>query len=185
MSTSALTEEAAFPPTLAVGAFKLRPLRLGDEVAWFNYLRDPQVVQHTSFPTVDPAFVRGLVEHAVADYSSQSSCRWALANPQDLLVGTCGFSNWSLTHRHAELVYDLNPAYQHQGFMGLAVNVAVRWALSERSLHRIQAFVMTSNRPSIALLERCGFDREGTLRAFRMARGISRDFHLYARIKDT
>ena len=173
-------EVSSSPPTLEVGAFRLRPFRPGDEAAWFNYLREPRVIEHTSFPVVDLGLVRGLV----ADCSRQGPYRWALANPQDLLVGTCGFSTWSLTHGHAELVYDLNPEYQHQGLMALAVNTVVRWAFSQLSFHRIHAFVMTSNRPSITLLERCGFQREGTLRAFRIARGNPRDFYLYARIKD-
>ena len=183
MIDSSATEGSASPPTLGVGAFHLRPLRLGDDAAWFSYLRDPRVIEHTSFPVVDMGWVRGLVERAVGDYSRPGPYRWALANPQDLLVGTCGFSTWSLAHGHAELVYDLNPEYQHQGLMVQAVDTVVRWAFSQVSLHRIHAFVMTSNRPSISLLERCAFQREGTLRAFRIARGNPRDFYLYARIK--
>lgn len=185
MADPTIIEEGFGPPTLAVGAFRLRPICLGDETAWFNYLRAPGVIEHTSFPAVDPGSVRGWVERVLVGYSSNGPYRWALANPRDLLVGTCGFSNWSLAHGHAELVYDLNPEYQHQGLMSLAVTEVVRWAFSQQSLHRIHAFVMTSNRPSIALLDRCGFDREGTLRAFRIARGTPRDFYLYARLKDS
>jgi hypothetical protein len=39
---------------------------------------------------------------------------------------------------------------------------------------------MTTNEPSIAVLERNGFQRERTLPGFRLARGIPRDFYLYS-----
>ena len=62
--------------------------------------------------------------------------------------------------------------------------------LPELVSHGVSGFLEAPNdldafvHASLRVLERCGFDREGTLRAFRMARGISRDFYLYARIKD-
>jgi ribosomal-protein-alanine N-acetyltransferase len=176
-------EEPFGPPILAVGAFHLRPIRLDDAAAWFDYLRVPGVIEHTSFPAADLDSVRGWIERALADYANQGPYRWALADSGDVLVGTCGFPTWSRAHGHAELGYDLDPRYQHRGLMALAVDAVVRWAFGHR-FHRVHAFVMTSNRPSIALLERCGFEREGTLRAYRIARGAPRDFHLYARVSD-
>jgi RimJ/RimL family protein N-acetyltransferase len=178
-----IVDQGPGPPTLPVGAFRLRPLRPGDEVAWFDYLRTPGVIEHTSFPAVDLAATRGFVERALANNASNGPYRWALAESRDLLVGTCGFPSWSLDHGHAELGYDLNPEYQRLGLMAAAVDTVVGWAFSQPSFHRVHAFVMTSNQPSIALLERCGFEREGTLRAFRLARGVPRDCHLYARLK--
>ena len=158
-------------------------MRLGDEVAWSNYLGMPSVIEHTSFPTPDVGSVRGWVERAVTAYSTNEGCRWALANPEDQLIGTCGFSSWSLAHGHAELVYDLDPQCQGRGLMSRAVEEVVRWVFAEQSIHRVHAFVMTSNEPSIGLLKRCGFGCEGTLRAFRIARGKPRDFYIYARLK--
>lgn len=183
MSVTPISEEGFVPPTLQLGEFQLRPLRVGDEEAYFDYLSDPQVIEHTSFPVLDLEAARVNVERCIADYSRRLGCRWALANPEGLLVGTCGFSTWSLPHGHAELVYDLHPEYQGRGLMTLAVAAVVAWAFSQANFIRVQAFVMTSNRPSIALLERSGFRREGTLRSYRSARGTPSDFHLYARLR--
>jgi RimJ/RimL family protein N-acetyltransferase len=44
---------------------------------------------------------------------------------------------------------------------------------------------MTTNVPSIRLLEGLDFLREGTLRQYRIARGAARDFHVYARLRAT
>lgn len=171
------------PPVLPVGEFDLRPLRLGDEDDWLTCLADPRVRLHTSLPAMDFAAVRVAVERSVAGYAGRTSCRWALAGRDGRLVGTCGFSNWSLAHAHAELVYDLHPDYWGRGLMRRAVEAAVRWAHVTAGFHRVHAYVMTSNERSLALLERCHFTREGTLRHFRIARGEPRDFHLYARLR--
>lgn len=172
------------PPVLPVDDFELRPLRLGDEDDWSVCLADPNVQRHTSLPEMDLAAVRAAVERCVAGYSSRTSCRWALARHDGRLVGTCGFSNWSLPHAHAELVYDLAPAYWGRGLMRRAVEAVLGWAYLTAGFHRVHAYVMTSNERSIALLERCHFTREGTLRHFRFARGEPRDFHVYARLRD-
>lgn len=174
--------DGLIPPTFSLGEFSLRALRPGDEVAWHQYLADPRVTEHTSIPVVDLAGVRRSVERHLEEYSTGMSCRWALANANGTLVGTCGFSNWSLPHGQAELVYDLAPAYWGRGLMRHAVQAVVAWALLTVGFHRVHAFVMTTNAASIGLLERCGFTREGTLHHFRIARGEPRDFHVYARL---
>ena len=181
----AFVPEGAEPPTWTLGDFRLRPLRLGDEVAWADYLSDSRVTRHTSIPTVGVATVRKSVERHISDYSTATSCRWALATANDTLIGTCGFSGWSLVHSHAELVYDLAPAYWRRGFMLRAVEAVLGWAFSTARFNRVHALVMISNHPSIALLERCGFAQEGTLREYRIARGIPRDFYMYALLRST
>ncbi len=45
--------------------------------------------------------------------------------------------------------------------MRRAVIAMLAWGFAELHLNRVHAFVMTSNARSIALLERCGFVREG------------------------
>jgi RimJ/RimL family protein N-acetyltransferase len=177
LTPSPFTQDRNEPPTWELGDFTLRPLRLGDEIPWADYLSNPRVTQHTSIPNVDLETVGSSVQRHLAEYSTATSCRWALAIPDYGLIGTCGYSNWSLVHSHAELVYDLAPAYWRRGFMLRAVETVLGWAFTTAGFHRVHAFVMTTNEPSIALLKRCGFAREGTLRQFRIARG-TRLLHL-------
>ena len=175
-------EEAHAPPVWPVGEFRLRPMRLADAQAWHQYLCDPQVIEHTSFPMLDLADVERMVANQLAGYANGTSCRWAVADSDDRLAGTCGFSNWSLPHSHAELVYDLSPAFHGRGLMRAAVTQVLDWAFGRARFNRVHAFVMTSNTRSIRLLESAGFSREGTLREYRVARGTPRDFHVYSRL---
>jgi len=158
-------------------------MRSTDAPAWFDYLADPRVIEHTSFPELVLADVQAMVTQHLEGYTASTSCRWALADATDTLVGTCGFSSWSLPHSYAELVYDLAPAYWGRGLMRASVQRVLAWAFDTAGFNRVHAFVMTTNLPSARLLEATGFSLEGTLREFRVARGSARDFHQYARLR--
>jgi RimJ/RimL family protein N-acetyltransferase len=178
------TAEALSPSTCSLGEFRLRPLRLEDAPSWLAYLSDPRVIEHTSYPALDLGGVEAMLRRNLEGYASGTSCRWAIADESDVLIGTCGFSNWSLPHAHAELVYELAPAFWRRGLMRAAVRQVSGLAFDTAHFNRVHAYVMTSNAPSIRLLEDLSFDREGTLREFRIARGTPRDFHLYARLRE-
>src|SRR5687767_10550262 len=111
MTHTPSVKDGAVPPTWDLGDFIVRPLALGDEVAWAAYLSDSRVTQHTTFGNVDIETVAEAVRRHIGEYSAATGCRWALANSSGELIGTCGLLNWSLAHSHAELVYDLAPAY--------------------------------------------------------------------------
>lgn len=179
MKSPAFIEEKTGPPVIDMGDIRLRPLRPGDEIAISEYISDPRVVEHTSIPLLDLETVSSNVKRDIAAYDSGTSCRWALASTNDRLIGICGFNNWSFVHEHAELAYDLDPRHWGKGYMARAVSACLNWAF-DVGFNRIHAFVMTSNKRSIAVLHRCGFTREGTVREYRIARGTPRDFHVYS-----
>ncbi len=175
-----LFSEAPSLPTLTSGDYTLRPILLSDARDWSAYLSDPLVTRHTSWGQVDPFTIETVVRRLIAEHSSGASCRFAVArSDNDRLVGTCGFKWWSLVNLEGELVYDLARGYWRQGIMRLAVETFLEWVYADVGLERVEALVMTTNQPSIALLERCGFTRENLLRDFRIARGIPRDFYMY------
>jgi [ribosomal protein S5]-alanine N-acetyltransferase len=172
------------PPVWPLGDFSLRPLQPNDYPSWSEYLSDPRVTAHTSWGNVDLPTINALVDRCISEYSSGTSCRWALADSRDNLVGTCGFSQWSLPHSHAELVYDLSPEYWRRGLMSRAVAIVLDWAFRTVGFNRVHAFVMDTNQPSRSLLERAGFGREGLLRQYRLAHGVPRDFFIYSRLRE-
>ena len=160
----------------------LRPFSSDDAIAWHAYLMDRRVTEHTSWPPITLELVTRVIESIIADYGELKSLRWALARgPGDELIGSCGYTRWASDEGTAELAYDLAPAYWGLGLMSAAVRAAVAWAFGTGPLDRIEAFVMTTNTRSIALLERTGFQRERMLTGYRMARGLPRDFYLYSR----
>jgi len=181
--TTSSEQLGAFPPSMPLGEYVLRPLRRGDAACWSSFLSESPVTLHTSWGAVDLPSIEALVEQLVQEYPTRVSCRFAIAEAKgDQLVGTCGFSTVSYLHGTAELVYDLAPSYWGRGIMRRAVEAVLQWAFSELGLQRVQAVVMTTNHPSIKVLERCGFAREGLLRNYRVAHGRPRDFYMYSRV---
>ena len=125
--------------------------------------------------------MRSRATKIIADYATLKSLRWVLARKDDdELIGSCGYTRWLPEQRGAELGYDLAPAYWGFGLMTAAVRAAVAWAFDTALLSRVEALVMTTNGPSIAVLERTGFQKETTLVGYRVARGVPRDFYRYS-----
>src|SRR5688572_15495833 len=149
-AAAAVATSAFIPPRLAVGEHVLRPFRSDDAAAWCAYLTDPRVTEHTSWPSITPELITGVVAKTIADYGRRESLRWALVRgDDDKLIGSCGYNRWAAEQGTAELAYDLAPAYWGLGLMSGAVRAAVAWALGAGSLNRVEAFVMTTNEPSI------------------------------------
>lgn len=167
-------------PSLNVSGFALRPIALSDADDWYAYLSMPGVLAHTSWNLASADELR----EAIARYNVDdpaSPIRFALhESGGGPVVGTVGFHSISPAHRTAELAYDLHPALWGRGLASACARAAVAWGLFERSHARIQAVVLDTNAPSIRVLERTGFEREGMLRNYRTVRGEPRDFWMYS-----
>ena len=126
-----------------------------------------------------------MIERASRRWAAGEPSRWGLALPDDQLVGTCGFNDWSEAHRWAELAFDLAQPQWGQGLMPRAVAAALAWIFRQEQvpLNRVQAFVRVDNLRSTRVLERSGFLREGRLRSYRVCRGLAHDFYLYGLLR--
>lgn len=98
------------------------------------------------------------------------------------IIGTVSFGNLRQSFQSCQIGYKLDPLYQHQGYATEALSAAIDIAGTELNLHRISAYVLPDNIPSIRLLERLGFEWEGTARDYALVNGVWRDHLQYARI---
>lgn len=174
---------AACPPTIALGEVRLRPLRADDADALFAYLQDPRVTALTSYPEVTRTLVDGIIGRAQGRWAAGELSKWAVARVgDDSLLGTCGFNEWSRTHRWAELAFELVASQWGRGVMSRAVAAVLDWVLAAGLVDRVHAFVRVDNERSRRTLLRAGFVHEGCLRSFRVCHGQRFDFDLYARL---
>ena len=179
-----MTDVPHQPPTIDLDGARLRPLRADDADALHAYLRDPVVTELTSYPVVTAPLVEAMIERSRSRWAAGELSKWAVAvPPDDRLVGTCGFNEWSPVHRWAELAYDLAPAHWGTGLMRQAVAAVLRWTYQHDQVDRIHAYVRVDNRRSQRLLERGGFVREGCLRGYRVCRGQPYDFYIYGLLR--
>ena len=168
-------------PAEMADTYALRPICATDASAWYDYLRDPDVVQHTSWNLSGEAQLEAQIRAQYLSTAQDHPMRFALVDvASDKLVGTVGFNGIVQAHRHAELAYDLAPGQWGRGLAGVACIALVRWGIERLGLVRVHAHVLDTNVRSIRVLEKCGFRHEGTLRCYRVVRGESRNFELYA-----
>ena len=59
------------------------------------------------------------------------------------------------------LGYYLGAPYARQGYMTEGMQLVIRYAFTQIGLHRLEANIQPDNLPSIALVRKCGFRKEG------------------------
>jgi ribosomal-protein-alanine N-acetyltransferase len=160
----------------------LRPIESSDLQDWYDYLSMPVVFEHTSWNVHSPD---ELAHHVWTPESSMPSTalRFAIAlRSTNQLVGTAGFHTVMSQNRSAELAYDLSPTVWGKGIATSISTLLVDWAHSHVGLVRVQAAVLDSNDRSARVLLKCGFEREGLLRSYRMVRGRPANFWMYSHV---
>lgn len=173
------------PPSIDHPLVRLRPICAADLEPWSRYLNIREVYQHTSWnhPTA-----QDLSSYLGNEMNNEPEARLRLAiadRENDQLLGTIGFHTVSDQNQSAEVAYDLHPSVWHKGVATAVASVVVAWAHAEAEVIRVQATVLESNASSIRVLERVGFSKEGLLRSYRVVRGMSGNFYMYAHIAPT
>lgn len=79
-------------------------------------------------------------------------------------VGWCTFNSWNPDFRSASLGYCLNQSAWGRGYATEAARALLQWAFVTLGLNRVQSETDTRNVASARVLEKLGFEREGTLR---------------------
>lgn len=101
------------------------------------------------------------------------------------IIGTISFSN-ILNHPYCSACvgYKFDREYQHFGYATEALTCAAFAIFRDARLHRLEAYVMPENFPSIRLLERIGFEYEGTSKKSLCVQGEYKDHLRYALINN-
>ena len=71
-----------------------------------------------------------------------------------------------------------------RGYMTAAVRAVLPFVFDTLCLHRLEAACLPHNLPSIRLLERVGFQREGLARRYLCINGVWQDHLLFALLRD-
>lgn len=101
-----------------------------------------------------------------------------------LPLGECGFHTWNATHRRAEVFYMLRKdEYKQKGYMREALKAVLEFGFTQMNLHRVEALIADWNIPSLKLLQRYGFTREGVMREDYCVAGKNEDSTCYSLLK--
>jgi [ribosomal protein S5]-alanine N-acetyltransferase len=103
----------------------------------------------------------------------------------DAIVGQINLSQiFRKSFQNAYLGYQLFNGFTGHGFMTEAVMLILEFAFEKLKLHRIEANVQPNNYPSIAVLRRAGFAKEGFSKRYLKIGGRWRDHERWAIIRE-
>lgn len=101
------------------------------------------------------------------------------------VVGVFTLSQIALGNfRSCYLGYYGMAAFAKQGLMTEALNATMAYAFEQIGLNRVEANIQPGNHRSIALVQRCGFEKEGFSKRYLKIDGEWRDHERWARLAD-
>jgi ribosomal-protein-alanine N-acetyltransferase len=90
----------------------------------------------------------------------------------------------NLPYKWMEIAYFLVPDERGKRYGTEAVQIMIDYLFLSKELARIHAIADVRNKASQRVLEKIGFQREGTIRKCVFNRGEWRDYHLYSILKE-
>lgn len=100
------------------------------------------------------------------------------------VLGSCGFHTWYKQHSRAEIGYNLRRDNDKQkGLMTEAVAFVLNYGFNTMQLNRIEAFVGPDNIPSLKIMAKFGFEKEGYCKEHYCFNGVLDDSVLFALLR--
>lgn len=134
--------------------------------------RDPMVSEKEAFT---------FIELVLDTLQKNEGILWAITHKDsDKLIGTIGFWRIIKDHHRAEVGYQLSPEEWGKGIMKEALLTVIDYGFKTIKLHSIEANIHPDNIASAALLNACGFIREGYFRESYHHNGNFSDSAIYS-----
>ena len=169
-------------PPLAGALVRLRPFRLDDADAVARACGDPDIPAFTMMaPNLTVEEARQWIATGL-EWWPRGVARFAITiPPEDGCVGQVGVQ-FDFAMRRAEAFYWVAPDVRGLGVASEALTLVTRWAFTDHGIVRAQLVTHQSNVASQRVAERCGFRREGVLRAWEPVKGSQPDVVMWSRL---
>lgn len=132
-------------------------------------------------PAEDPEGLRWFDATLAQAASGRSEKLFVVRARDGALLGALNFNEIVRgAFESAYLGYWIGAAHARQGLMGEALELALTWGFGPLGLHRMEANIQPGNEPSIALVRRAGFVREGFSERYLKVGGVWRDHERWA-----
>jgi [ribosomal protein S5]-alanine N-acetyltransferase len=171
-------------PTLATERLRLRAPHGDDAQAFRALLAIPEVTRYANLPdTPSLRVAERMMRRMSRLHETRKGCAWIIEEgASGVLRGAIRFNSFDRHNRVGMVGYELHPAFWGRGPMTEALRAVVGHGHKEFRLNRIEAWTMPGNTASDRVLERTGFQYEGTLRQKAHFKGGYHDFRIFGRV---
>lgn len=157
----------------------LRPPKIRD-LEEFIALNRASVRLHRNLVS-PPKYAEEFVAYLKTCREAGSACFLIHQVEERAIIGSINLSQISRGgFQSAYLGYFVGELYSERGYMTEAMQLMLQYAFEGLRLHRIEANVQPENTPSLALVKRAGFVREGYSRRYLKVCGRWRDHERWA-----
>lgn len=105
----------------------------------------------------------------------------SLKDNPDEIIGTICFLNFLRSpYNSCTIGYKFGKKYCHKGYAFESISKSIEIFWNKYNLHRIEAYIMETNQPSIGLIKRLKFDYEGICYSYAYIGGQWRDHNRYS-----
>jgi ribosomal-protein-alanine N-acetyltransferase len=168
---------------LEVGDLSVRSWRKGDLPALLRHANNPKVANNLRDQFPHPYTRHDGVDFLDYARAQDPECSFAIEYGGDVVGGVGFHIGRDISRIGAEMGYWLGEEFWGRGLATRAVTAASEWAFDNYRLTRVYAFVFSHNVPSIRVLEKSGFEREGLLRRSAIKNGVVIDQFLFAKVR--
>ncbi|AIQ50173.1 GNAT family N-acetyltransferase [Paenibacillus sp. FSL R7-0331] len=126
-----------------------------------------------------------LLSQRLSDAEQDKAYMFGIFLADGQLIGQITLSNLVRgVAQYADLGYFIDYAIQGRGHMTAAVGMVLDYAFRALALHRVQASILLHNDASRRVLEKSGFQAEGTARRYLKINGEWQDHRTYSILAD-
>jgi ribosomal-protein-alanine N-acetyltransferase len=143
----------------------LRELSASDAKDVFAFSSDPEVQRYNAKPHENLRETLAAIAEDRRSYERKQLIMWGVQlRDSGRVIGSVCIFDWNPYHRVANLGYAFAKDCWGRGLASDALRALIDFAFRRLELNRLEATTLVVNLRSVALLERLGFQREGTRR---------------------
>ena len=172
-------------PSLLTARLRLRPFNNSDADSLFAMHSNANVLRYWDAPPWNDRLRAERFITACRQIAEEGTgMRLAVERVADgAFIGWCSLTRWNRDYRSASMGYCFDDAAWGHGYATEATRAVLQWAFDTLDLNRVRAETDTRNAASARVLEKLGFEREGTLREDCVVNGEVSDSWVYGLIR--
>jgi [ribosomal protein S5]-alanine N-acetyltransferase len=172
-------------PNVETPRLLVRDMRLEDVTALLRHFGNKEVVQFVLTQPIKSWEQANEWLRWMGGYfnDAEAQRRTFALKDQDAFIGCGGLYGWNREGNFARIGFHILPEFRNEGYATEAATALMEWAWRAMKLNRLEAEIVQGNLIHQRVLEKLGFQREGTLRQRLLRGGKYYDVFLYGLLR--